>query len=142
MAKDAAGHDRMRISKGWISVDPNDMSITISDGDGYTVPQTIICDTLGDLDLVIEYIQSGENPRPEPMGREHTKDDGWTYITRIDGTSNDFRYRPMGVRIQAEVVDPHDPDEWLSFGVFKDKDYMYGEIELSRADLNRWSGRR
>jgi endo-1,4-beta-D-glucanase Y len=63
--KDAVGHDRMYVDRGgWISVDPKDLSITISDGDGYTLPQTIFCKDLDQIDDVMTYIGSGENPKP------------------------------------------------------------------------------
>lgn len=54
----------MYLAKGWISVDPGDMSITISDGDGYTLPQTVFCEEMREINDIVSYVASGENPCP------------------------------------------------------------------------------
>lgn len=84
--RDAAGHDRMYLAKGWIAVDPGDMTITISDGDGYTLPQTVECKSMQEIDDVVSYIATGENPCPglshaeneelEELLREQEDDEG------------------------------------------------------------------
>lgn len=135
--KDAAGHDRMYVGSGWISV--TDDSLTISDGDGYTLPQTIFFENDQQRQNVIDYVGTGANPTP--MGPEKMKEDGWTYISPngIDGLGEgyDFRYKPIGpYRVQSEVnIDFRDKSEcWENFGVFKSREDLYGEIELSRAE--------
>lgn len=70
------------------------------------------------------------------MGFEVTKD-GWTEIRNPEAPAySDFRYRAVGYRVQAEInVNFRDRGvEWANFGVFKDRDDLYGEIELSRAE--------
>lgn len=138
MARDAAGRDRMHIgSRGWINFDRNpetgEVTMTVSDGDGYTLPQVIEEISEEDQRLIKLYMEHGFNVKEQPMGPEKKAGD-WIYILDgIDTETAGYRYRPMGERVQAEVY-IEGTETWQSFGVFKDKDKMYGKIELDLAE--------
>ena len=123
----------MYVGSWWISV--TDDSLTVSDGDGYTLPQTIFFGNDQERQNALDYVSTGKNPTP--MGPESMSDEGWTNISPGIGKGFDFRYKPIGpYRVQGEVnIDFRDGKEcWENFGVFKSHEDLYGEIELSRAE--------
>lgn len=82
---------------GWIAVDPGNMSITISDGDGYTLPQTITCESMAEIEDIVTYVATGENPCP---GLSHAENEELEELLRNKEDDDST----LGVEISSEDV--------------------------------------